>query len=180
MTMLSYDNYYAIKGNQLIDELHLYAGHQMLINAEELGRAIRHHQRMVITIDVVDGKKFWVLLPATEENIKKAWGHGYLVVGKRCNRIGGNEAKAMRIHKGFKPLKRDEVEIRKKEAEASLQKPESRSFSGLLSKIPWLNKARRKMEAEKRQAEKVDKGILPKAKIIYTPMGNDRRRKSKH
>lgn len=180
MTMFSDEEYYKKKGNLLIEELHLYAGHQMLINAGELGRAIRHHQRMVITIDVVVGKKSWVLLPATEENIKKAWGHGYLVVGKRWHRIGGNEAKATKTYKGFKPLKRDEVEIRKKEAEASLQKPESKSFSGLLSKIPWLNKARRKMEAEKRQAEKVDKGILPKAKIIYTPMGNDRRRKSKH
>ena len=178
--MLSDEEYYKKKGNQLIEELHLYAGHQMLIDAEELGRAICSHQRMVITINVVNGKKSWILLPATEENIKKAWGHGYLVVGKRCHRIGGNEAKAMRIHKGFKPLKRDEVEIRKKEAEASLQNPESKSFSRLLSKIPWLNKARRKMEAEKRQAEKVDKGILSKAKIIYTPMGNDRRRKSKH
>ena len=117
--MLSDEEYYKKKGNQLIEELHLYAGHQMLIDAEELGRAICSHQRMVITINVVNGKKSWILLPATEENIKKAWGHGYLVVGKRCHRIGGNEAKAMRIHKGFKPLKRDEVEIRKKEAEAS-------------------------------------------------------------
>ena len=178
--MLSDKEYTKKKGDLLIEELHLYAGHQMLIDAEELGKAICSHQRMVIAINIVNGKKSWVLLPATEENIKKAWGHGYLVMGKRWHRIGGNEAKAMRPHKGFKPLKRDEVEIRRKEAEASLQKPESKSFSGLLSKIPWPNKARRKMKAEKRQAEKVDKGILPKAKIIYTPMGNDRRRKSKH
>ena len=175
--MQSDEEYNKKKGNQLIEELHLYAGHQMLINAEELGKAINNHQRMVITIDVVDGKRSWVLLPATEENIKKAWGHGYLVVGKHWHRIGGNETRTKRTHKGFKPLKRGEVEIRKKEAEASLQKPESNSFSGVFSKIPWLNKARRKMEAEKKQAEKVDKGILPKAKIIYTPMGNDRRRK---
>lgn len=179
MAMLSDEEYYKKKGNLLIEELHLYAGHQLLINAEELGRAIKHHQRVVITIDVVDGEKSWVLQPASEENIKKAWGHGYLIVGKHWHRIGGNEAKAMKTHKGFKPLKRNEVEILKKEAEASLQKPESKSSSGLLSKIPWLNKARRKMETEKRQVEKVDKGILPKAKIIYTPMGNDRRRKSK-
>ncbi len=166
-----------LKGLQLLDELHLYAGHQMRIDVEKLGFAINHHQRVVITLELIDGKKSWVLREATEDIIKKAWGHGYLVEGKHYHKIGGNESRAKKVLKYFKPLKRGESEKRKKDAENSLKHTEVNGSSGLFSRIPWLNKARRKMEAEKKLAEKVDKGILPKAKIIYTPMGNDRRRK---
>ena len=175
--MLSEKEFNRLRGSQLLDELHLYAGHQMRIDVEELGFAINHHQRVVITIELVDGKKSWVLRDATDDVLKKAWGHGYLVEGERYHKIGGSIARAKKVLKNFKPLKRGESEKRKKEAEDSLKHAEVKGSSGLFSKIPWLNRARRKMEAEKKLAEKVDKGILPKAKIIYTPMGNDRRRK---
>ena len=149
----------------------------MRIDVEKLGFAINHNIRIVITIEVVNGKKSWVLREATDDALKKAWGHGYLVEGIHYHKIGGNESRAKKVLRYFKPLKRGESKKRKKEAENSLKLTDTKESSGMISKIPWLNRARRKIEAEKKFAEKVDKGILPKAKIIYTPMGNDRRRK---
>lgn len=176
--MLSEKEFNIQKGSELLKELHLYAGHQMLIDVEKLGYAINNHQQLVITIEVVKGKKSWVLRDATETVIKKAWGHGYLITGKHWQRIGGNAAKASRPQlKSAKPLKREEVKKAKREAEEGMKRMASRATSPYSSSNALLNKAKRKMESEKRLLEKVDKGILPKAKIIYTPMGNDRRRK---
>ena len=166
--MLSEKEYNRLKGTLLLEELHLYAGHKMCVDVEQLGMAINANSQVLITLEVVEGKRAWVLKEATGENIKKARGHGYLVIGHHWQRLGGRIRTPMNLN----PLTREEAEKKKEEAELAIKEIPSESSS--CSSVAKINNARQKIEEEKEYLDKVNKGILPKAKIIYTPMGNKR------
>ena len=109
--MLSEKEFNIQKGSELLEELLLYAWHKMLIDVEKLGYAVNNHQQLVITIDIVNGHKSWVVCEATDKIIKKVRGHGYFITGKHRQRIGGNAAKASRPQLiSANPLKSDHVE----------------------------------------------------------------------
>jgi len=168
-------------GSRMLEKLHLYAGFSMHFSAGDIGSYIKNHQRVVVTTQEVDGDKSWVLVEATQDNIRNAWGHGYLIVGKHFYKIGPRFVKpSQRKAKSFRPLKKGEAQKIKIKSELAMQSFDRRLQghpSNNESTIPWLIKARKKLKAEKALEEKINKGIIPKAKIIYTPMGNDRRRK---
>ncbi len=178
--MMSDKEYSRYLGLKMLGQLNLYAGFKNNVDVELLGECIKTHKHVVITCEILDREKVWVLKDASDDVIKKAWGHGYLIKGKHFEKIGvKREAKRTLSTDVLNPLKKGQKERRIASAERDREMFYKKldSYSSDNSSISWIRNEIRKLEKEKEIIEKVEKGKLPKAKIIYTPMGNDKRRK---
>ncbi len=178
--MMSDKEYNRYLGLKMLGQLNLYAGFKNTVDVVLLGECIRTHKHVVITCEILDKEKVWVLKDASDIVIKKAWGHGYLIKGKHFQKIGVRKS----IQSGpsvdsVNRLKKGEKEKRIANTERDIEKFYKKldNYSSDNSSNLWIRKEIRKLEKEKEIIEKVEKGILPQAKIIYTPMGNDKRRK---
>ncbi len=178
--MMQDKDYNKYLGLKMLGQLNLYAGFKNNIDAEFLGECIKTHKHVVVTYEIINKEKVWVIKEASEAIIKKAWGHGYLITGKHFRKIG----ESRNVVSGpsadcITPLKKGESEKRKVEAErdTNIFDRKLEKFSSDNNNVSWIRNKIQKIENEKEIIEKVEKGIIPKAKIIYTPMGNDKRRK---